>query len=85
MKPIAILLASFCLLTACVGSTPSPVVPQIPPPPDALTRACAAPVVVTLASGEREWLADRASLVDCRRRHAALVAERLSLVGEGPQ
>jgi hypothetical protein len=38
-------------------------------------------VVVTEASGEVDWLADRAALVDCRRRHGALVAERLSLSG----
>lgn len=85
MKPIAILMASACLLTACGDSTPLPVVPQIPQPPDALTRACDAPVVVTIDSGEREWLADRAALVDCRRRHGALVAERLALGGEGAQ
>jgi hypothetical protein len=72
MKLIAIFLASVLALTACGGLTPSPVTPRIDPPPDALTRACDAPVVVTLASGERAWLSDRAALVACGNRHAAL-------------
>lgn len=73
MKPILTLMVSVCLLTACGGSTLSPVTPRTDPPPDALTRACQAPVVVTLDSGERDWLADRAALTACRARHGALV------------
>lgn len=52
---------------------PSPVTPRLDPPPGEITRACDAPVVVTLASGERDWLADRAALTACRARHGALV------------
>lgn len=81
MRPILILMASACLLTACGGLTPSPVTPRLPPPPDEITRPCHAPVVVTLASGERDWLADRAALMACRARHGAMVDWAASVSG----
>lgn len=51
--------------------------PALPRVPQALTRACAAPVAIPhrdLAAREavRLWAGDRRSLADCRDRHGAL-------------
>ena len=67
-------------LPACSASThyvSPPPVPQLAKPDSALTKDCSNPVdigsgALTQEQAETFWIKDRQSLIDCRRRHAAL-------------
>ena len=68
----AVTLASTLTLCACFGASGEPV--SIPAPDTALTQACESPVALPDNPQVRHWAADRQRLVDCRDRHAGLVA-----------
>ena len=86
--PTTALLALPLLLSACFGRSVEPVAIRPPLPDTALTALCESPVALPDtpdAVRVSHWAADRAALVTCRDRHAALVGWALNVSAEGPQ
>ncbi|WP_318761829.1 dehydrogenase [Aminobacter niigataensis] len=82
MKQTLILIATAfaCLMAAGCASTPfirPAVPPQLERADTTLTAACNRPVRLTVEMTQRNierlWTADRKALIDCGKRHGALV------------